>query len=170
MDPLTSIGPIILVQRQDTSDSILRTLYFHFRAQISDDRYLRPYLDLTSGFTYKDRILRFTRPYTLFLTYVLRNYGADWSWCFFGRELVAYSNITSVAFFDEISKKFPKSIRAKIRKNIGFTPMPKMDGHVANYPVAGKTGCPVIISKYPESEKIKVRVKDFTGFLTFKVI
>ena len=48
--------------------------------------------------------------------------------------------------------------------------MPKMDGHVANYPVAGKTGCPVIISKYPESEKIKVRVKDFTGFLTFKVI
>ena len=88
----------------------------------------------------------------------LRNYDADWSWCFFGRELVAYSNITSDAFFDEISKNFSKSIRGKIRKNLGFTPMPKMDGHVANYPVAGKTGCPVIISKYSEAEKIKDRI------------
>ena len=34
-----------------------------------------------------------------------------------------------------------------------------MDGHVANYPVAGKTGCPVIISKYSEEEKIKDRME-----------
>ena len=82
-----------------------------------------------------------------------RNYGADRSWCFFGRELVAYSNITSDEFFDEISKNFSKSIRGKIRKNLGFTPMPKRDGHVANHPVAGKTGCPVIISKYSQAQK-----------------
>ena len=37
--------------------------------------------------------------------------------------------------------------------------MPEMDGHVANYPVAGKTGCPVIISKYSEEEKIKDRIE-----------
>ena len=45
--------------------------------------------------------------------------------------------------------------------------MPKMDGHVANYPVVGKTGCPVIISKYSESEKIKDRVK-VTVFFYFQ--
>ena len=44
--------------------------------------------------------------------------------------------------------------------------MPEMDGHVANYPVAGKTGCPVIISKYSEAEKIKDRIEiSITGFL-----
>jgi len=44
--------------------------------------------------------------------------------------------------------------------------MPEMDGHVANYPVAGKTGCPVIISKYSEAEKIKERMKlSVPGFL-----
>ena len=44
--------------------------------------------------------------------------------------------------------------------------MPEMDGHVANYPVAGKTGCPVIISKYSEAEKIKERMKlSISGFL-----
>ena len=93
------------------------------------------------------------------IAYQLRNYGADWSWCFFGRELVAYSNITSDEFFDEISKNFSKSIRGKIRENLGFTPMPEMDEHVANYPVSGKTGCPVIISKYSEEEKIKDRIE-----------
>ena len=103
------------------------------------------------------RIVYISGTFILYI-YFLRNYDADWSWCFFGRELVAYSNITSDAFFDEISKNFAKSIRSKIRQNIGFTPMPKMDGHVANYPVAGKTGCPVIISKYSEAEKIKDRV------------
>ena len=42
-----------------------------------------------------------------------------------------------------------------------------MDGHVDNYPVVGKTGCPVIISKYSESEKIKDRVK-VTVFFYFQ--
>ena len=44
--------------------------------------------------------------------------------------------------------------------------MPEMDDHVANYPVSGKTGCPVIISKYSEAEKIKDRIEiSITGFL-----
>ena len=37
--------------------------------------------------------------------------------------------------------------------------MPEMDDHVSNYPVSGKTGCPVIISKYSEAQKIKERMK-----------
>ena len=40
--------------------------------------------------------------------------------------------------------------------------MPEIDDHVINYPEAGKTGCPVTISKYSEDEKIK-RYPDAIG-------
>ena len=45
-----------------------------------------------------------------------------------------------------------------------------MDGHVANYPVAGKTGCPVIISKYSEEEKIKDRMEISVHSDSFRII
>ena len=64
--------------------------------------------------------------------------------------------------FEDILNTLGKDQREKIRKNIKLTPLPAIDEHVKNYPEAGKTGCPVTISKYSEEEKVK-RYPDAIG-------
>ena len=71
-------------------------------------------------------------------------------------------NLEEGEIFDDILQSFEGEEREKIHKNIMLTPLPEMDDHVKNYPEAGKTGCPVTISKYSEAEKVK-RYPDAIG-------
>ena len=71
-------------------------------------------------------------------------------------------NLKEAEIFEEILENFDVEKREKIGKNIKLTPLPEIDDHVINYPEAGKTGCPVTISKYSEDEKIK-RYPDAIG-------
>ena len=107
----------------------------------------------------------------------------DWPWCFFGRHLSnkgrgfqrlckiilcdgprspGKNDLKETKIFEEILENFNEENREKIGKNIKLTPLPEIDDHVINYPEAGKTGCPVTISKYSEEEKIK-RYPDAIG-------